>query len=126
MDILERLNNNSTNILSTQSYKYKVLIGSRGSGITSTLLLEASKFNKTFVCMLNTQKKLLTEKCKELNINPPKIITIDELRSNNTEEVVIDLNRMDLYTEEKIRDYISNMNIKVKIITVGNSIEKEE
>ena len=123
MDTLERLNNNLSHILPTQSYKYKVLIGSRGSGITSTLLLEASRFNKTFVCQVIIQKKQLEKKCKELNIKSPTIISIGELRENSREEVIIDLNRGNLDTEEKIRDYIDNMNIKARIITVGNNVE---
>ena len=120
LELLESLKENSL-----IKREYKVLIGGRGSGITSTLLLEASKFGAIYVCMKSSQKISFEKKCKdELNIDCPKIISMDELiELNKDDKIIIDLNYPIFNTEEKIRKYVDGFNIYNKIITVGNSVE---
>lgn len=60
----------------------KFIIGNRQSGVSTDLLLEASKFDRTIIVPTEAMKKYIKHQCVELNITCPDIFTVGQLKNN--------------------------------------------
>lgn len=57
----------------------KIITGERGAGITTSLILEASKFGGTIITISKGQTKWIKEKADNLGVEPPKAISITKI-----------------------------------------------
>lgn len=59
----------------------KIIIDSRKSGVTTDLILEASKFNIPIIVPFEVNAKYIENLCKEKNIKCPILYTIQDLKN---------------------------------------------
>lgn len=58
----------------------KFIIGNRGSGVTTDILLEASQFNRPIIVPTELNKKHIKNECVRLGIHCPDIYTFGEVK----------------------------------------------
>lgn len=58
----------------------KIIIGSRDSGVTTDLILEASKFNIPIIVPFDVNAEYIKNLCMEKNIKCPPLYTIQNLK----------------------------------------------
>lgn len=98
----------------------KIITGGRGTGITTDLVLESSKFDIPIVCDGNSVK-YIKELAKEMNIVIPEPIPfnrLDRLRDLNYDSIII--NDIDCLLKIILYD---NYSFKGKVTTVGISMD---
>lgn len=103
----------------------KVLVGQRGSGTTTDLLLEASKFkdNALFISMYGAD--YIETKCKALEIDPPIVVSWQDVIDSNfdqTKNYRIFIDNADALIAYLCRQY----NIKGRLETVSFSMDRME
>lgn len=54
----------------------KIIAGERGAGITTSLILEVSKFGGTIITVSPRQAEWIKDKAKNLGVEPPNAISI--------------------------------------------------
>ncbi len=100
----------------------KFLLGTRGSGITTDLILESAKFQKPILTSNRGLCRAYITKAKNLNLIIPEPISLDNLDTNtyvyDLDEILIDNLNIILY--KLLKD--KGLNIK-NIGTVGCSLE---
>lgn len=103
----------------------KFIIGSRGSGVTTDLLLEASKFDRPIIVPTEAMKRHIKEECVRLNIRCPDLYNFGQVKLGVLKNQNIDV------------VYISDVNLILSLIlkeygffgriaTVSASLEFEE
>lgn len=92
----------------------KYLVGNRGSGVTDSISLEASKMNGTVIVPSVVQKTVYEERCKEYGIKCPRIITFKEFLDKGNSIRGLNL--------EKEKVYIDGLGQFLKTLGLGNVI----
>ena len=59
----------------------KFIIGSRGSGVTTDILLEASKFNRPIIVPTEANKRHIKDECVRLGIICPDVYTFCQVKN---------------------------------------------
>lgn len=95
----------------------KYLIGSRGSGITTQLLMEAVAFDGAVLVPTEASKMLYANKCANMGIEPPKIVSLRDLRDSDIKNLSID----NLHI--LLRYLLAGYGFEGNIVTVGDSVE---
>ena len=100
----------------------KFIIGERGSGVTTDILLEASKFDRPIIVPMEFNKHHIKNECARLGIVCPDIYTFDQvktgiLRGKNPE--VIHISDVDAWINWTLKEYGFNG----KIGTVSASLD---
>lgn len=103
----------------------KFIIGGRGSGVTTDLLLEASQFNRPIIVPTEAMKHYIKDECVRLSIRCPDLynfgqVKLGVLRGKNIDIVYI--SDVNLILNLILKDYGFNG----KIGTVSTSLEFEE
>lgn len=58
----------------------KFIIGSRGSGVTTDILLEASKFDRPIIVPTEVSKRYIKDECLRLGIICPDVYTFGQVK----------------------------------------------
>ncbi len=101
----------------------KIIIGNRQSGVTSDLLLNASKFGHVVLVGVLKEKYYAIGLCDKLGIEPPEIFTIHELKHGELrgrKEVVLDIADFDFVLRTLLME-VGEFNGKVN--TLATSID---
>ncbi len=59
----------------------KFIIGSRGSGVTTDVILEASQFDRPIIVPNEIYKRHIKDECVRLNISCPDIYTFTQIKA---------------------------------------------
>lgn len=100
----------------------KFIIGSRGSGVTTDILLEASKFDRPIIVPNDLYKRSIKDECVRLGITCPDIYTFGQIKAGflkNQESKIIHISDVDTFLNFVLKDYGFNG----KIGTVSASLE---
>lgn len=103
----------------------KFIIGSRGSGVTTDLLLEASQFNRPIIVPTEVMKHYIKDECVRLGIKCPNLYNFGQVKLGALKDQNIDIvyiSDVNLVLNLILKDYGFNG----KIGTVSASLEFEE
>ncbi len=101
----------------------KFIIGNRQSGVTSGLLLNASKFGHVVLVGVPMEKSHAIKLCGKLGIEPPEIFTIYQLKHGELrgrKEVVLDIADFDFVLRTLLME-VGEFNGKVN--TLATSVD---
>ena len=105
--------------------KTKFLVGGRGSGITTQLIIEASANNYVIITSNHANRNFIQHQCEILGINCPRVVTVGEVAENKcrglcldrVEKVVID------NADTVLHFLLSSYGVYANIATIGASVE---
>lgn len=102
----------------------KFIIGSRGSGVTTDILLESSRFDRPIIVPTKSMKRHIKDECVRLGIRCPDLydfgqVTMGVLKDQNIDGVYI--SDVNLVLDLLLRSY----GFTGKIVTVSASVEFE-
>lgn len=103
----------------------KFIIGGRGSGVTTDILLEASKFDRPIIVPNEPYKRHIVDECVRLNIPCPDIYTFSQIKAGifrGQKPEIIHISDANTFLNFVLKDYGFNG----KIGTVSASLEFEE
>lgn len=96
----------------------KYLVGNRGSGITSTLLMEASRFDGI---ILAPTREVYRRQSIEMGIKCPRIVTFKEFLNGENNARGIDFSREKVYVDSA--SYLFKQLGLNNVITVADSLD---
>lgn len=103
----------------------KFIIGSRGSGVTTDLILEASKFDRPIIVSTEANKCHIKDEYVRLGIPCPDIYTFGQIKAGVFREQnlkIVHISDVNAFLNFVLKDYGFNG----KIGTVSTSLEFEE
>lgn len=102
----------------------KFIIGSRGSGATTNVLLEASQFDRPIIVPTEANKRHIKNECLRLGIICPDVYTFEQVKMGvfrGQNPSIIHISDVNAYLEWSLKEYGFNG----KIGTVSASLEFE-
>lgn len=100
----------------------KFIIGSRGSGVTTDILLEASKFDRPVIVPMEANKKHIKDECVQLGIPCPDVYTFRQVKDGilrGQRNCIIHISDVNAYLEWSLREY----GLDGRVETVSASLE---
>lgn len=100
----------------------KFIIGSRGSGVTTDILLEASKFDRPIIVPTEANKRHIKEECVRLGIFCPDVYTFEQVKMGafrGQNKKIIHMSDVDILLDWLLREY----GFTGRIGTVSASLE---
>ena len=86
----------------------KFIIGSRGSGVTTDILLEASRFDKSIIVPTEANKRHIKDECSRLGINCPDIYTFEQVKMGvfkGQKPEIIHISDVNAWLEWTLKEY---------------------
>ena len=105
-----------------ENHQMKFIIGNRGSGVTTDILLEASKFDRPIIVPNEIYKQHIKDECVRLNISCPDIYTFAQIKAGifkGQRPKIIHISDVNTFLKFVLKDYGFNG----KIGTVSASLE---
>lgn len=102
----------------------KFIIGSRGSGVTTDILLEASQFDRPIIVPTEANKRHIKNKCLRLGIICPDVYTFDQVKMGvfrGQKSQIVHISDVNAWLEWTLKEY----GFMGKIGTVSISLDKE-
>ena len=103
----------------------KFIIGSRGSGVTTDILLEASKFDRPIIVPMEANKKHIKDECVRLSIPCPDMYTFLQVKNGilrGQRSRIVHISDVNAYLEWSLREY----GLDGRVGTVSASLEQFE
>ena len=100
----------------------KFIIGSRGSGVTTDILLEASQFDRPIIVPTEANKRHIKDECLRLGIICPDIYTFNQVKMGvfrGQKPQLVHISDVNTWLEWTLKEY----GFMGKIDTVGASLE---
>ena len=98
------------------------LVGGRQSGITTSILLKASKNKEIIIVASKANVIMLQKQCEQIGINPPQIFSYGEIekgKARGLTPTTVNFDNLDYF----LQDFLSQNGIYGTIGTIGCSIE---
>lgn len=102
----------------------KFIIGSRGSGVTTDILLEASKFDRPIIVPTEAMKRHIKDECVRLGIRCPDLYNFGQIKMGvfrGQNDKIVHISDVDILLECMLKEY----GFTGKIGTVSASLEFE-
>lgn len=102
----------------------KFIIGSRGSGVTTDILLEASQFDRPIIVPTEVNKRHIKDECLRLGIVCPDVYTFGQVKNGilqGQRNEVVHISDVNAWLEWSLKEY----GLDGKIGTVSASMEFE-
>lgn len=90
------------------NHQMKFIIGNRGSGVTTDILLEASKFNRPIIVPMEPDKAYIKDKCVDLGIPCPDVYTFKQVKDGilrGQKACIIHISDVNAYLEWSLKEY---------------------
>lgn len=103
----------------------KFIIGSRGSGVTTDILLEASQFDRPIIVPTEANKRHIKDECLRLGIICPDVYTFDQVKMGvfrGQRTGIVHISDVNAYLEWSLREY----GLYGRVGTVSASLEQFE
>lgn len=100
----------------------KFIIGSRGSGVTTDILLEASQFDRPIIVPMEANKKHIKDECVRLSIPCPDVYTFGQVKNGilqGQRSGIVHISDVNAWLKWTLREY----GFMGKIGTVSTSLE---
>lgn len=97
----------------------KYLVGNRASGVSTDLLIEASRFNGVLIVSSTSSIYNSTRICKELGIRCPTMLTFEELLGDSAKG--LDLKSRNVYIDG-VSQLFKELGLE-NVVTVGDTLE---
>lgn len=100
----------------------KFIIGSRGSGVTTDILLEASKFDRPIIVPTEASKRHIKDECVRLGIICPDVYTFLQVKNGilqGQRNEIVHISDVNAWLEWSLKEY----GLDGKIGTVSASLE---
>lgn len=100
----------------------KFIIGNRGSGVTTDILLEASQFDRPIIVPTEANKRYIKDECLRLGIICPDVYTFGQVKMGvfrGQKPEIIHISDVNTFLNFVLKDYGFNG----KIGTVSASLE---
>lgn len=107
-----------------ENHQMKFIIGNRGSGVTTDILLEASKFNRPIIVPMEPDKAYIKDKCVDLGIPCPDVYTFKQVKDGilrGQKACIVHISDVNAYLEWSLREY----GFEGRIGTVSASLEAQ-
>lgn len=102
----------------------KFIIGNRGSGVTTDILLEASQFNRPIIAPTEASKRHIKDECVRLGIVCPDVYTFFQVKNGilqGQRNEIVHISDVNAWLEWSLKEY----GLDGKIGTVSASLEFE-
>lgn len=103
----------------------KFIIGSRGSGVTTDILLEASQFDRPIIVPTEANKRHIKDECLRLGIICPDVYTFGQVKNGilrGQRTGIVHISGVNAYLEWSLREY----GLNGRIGTASASLEQFE
>lgn len=107
-----------------ETHQMKFIIGNRGSGVTTDILLEASKFNRPIIVPMEPDKTYIKDKCVDLGIPCPDVYTFKQVKDGilrGQKACIVHISDVNAYLEWSLKQY----GFEGRIGTVSASLEAQ-
>lgn len=107
-----------------ENRQMKFIIGNRGSGVTTDILLEASKFNRPIIVPMEPDKVYIKDKCVDLGIPCPNVYTFKQVKDgilSGQKACIVHISDVNAYLEWSLKQY----GFEGRIGTVSASLEAQ-
>lgn len=107
-----------------ENYQMKFIIGNRGSGVTTDILLEASKFNRPIIVPMGPDKAYIKDKCVDLGIPCPDVYTFKQVKDgilSVQKTCIVYISDVNAYLKWSLKEY----GFEGRIGTVSASLEAQ-
>lgn len=107
-----------------ENHQMKFIIGNRGSGATTDILLEASKFDRPIIVPMEPDKAYIKDKCVDLGIRCPDVYTFKQVKDGilrGQKACIVHISDVNAYLEWSLKQY----GFEGRIGTVSASLEAQ-